>query len=406
MMRIKLALRNILRNRRRTLLNLTMIAGGYAAIVLFQGFAASTLVEVRNSAINNQYGHLQIAKKNFWNQRASETSKDRAIKNPEELIAKLKRIPGVEYASGRITFHGLLSTGDKTIAAQFIAYDPKVETRMSRALRIQEGRNFDAVDGSTNPVLGGIGLIKKLGGTIGQDLTILTSTVDGVINAIDVKLAGIFVTTFVEIDDSSIYLPLETAQKILDTGTVDRVVVLAKEDESVKPVRRSADQIAPSELQTKEWTELALLFSQVEDFYSVQNMVIEVIILLLVLLSITNTVSMTIFERTGEIGTLRAIGDKSSEIIRSFCLEGLIMGAVGSILGVILAIVSSLIINYLAIPIVIPGASVPIPVLITFLPKAYALSVVLLVITTITATYIPAAKIAGMNIVEALRHNI
>ena len=405
-MKLKIALRNVLRNRRRTILNLTMIGGGYAAIVLFQGFAASMLADLKDAAINNQYGHIQVAKNNFWEQQSTDAPKDRAIDNPVELIEKLKKIPGVEYASGRITFYGLLSSGDQTISAQFVGYDPVVEKRMSRALRIIDGKTFAQTDLSTNPVLGGKGIVKMINAKVGQDLTILSHTFDGVINAIDVKLEGIFLTTMVEIDDTTIYVPLATAQKLLDTSSVDKVVVLVDEDDKLKKVKKVANTINPEIYRAKEWMELATLFSQVEDFYSVQNMVIETIILLLVLLSISNTVGMSIFERTGEIGTLRALGDRSQQIIKSFCLEGLILGIIGSLFGVVLAAVLSYIINVLAIPIVVPGASVPIPVIIVFLPKAYFLSGVLLVITTITATYVPSAKIAGMNIVDALRHNI
>jgi putative ABC transport system permease protein len=406
MMRFKIALRNILRNKHRTILNLIMIAGGYTAIVLFQGFAAKLLIDLRYSAINNQYGHLQVAKKNFWEQNASEAAKDRVIENPNEIIEKLKKIPGVEYASGRITFFGLLSTGDQTISAQFVGFDPKVENRMRKGIFIREGKNFTDVDLGTNPVVGGKGIIKMLNGKVGQDLTILSHTFDGVINAIDVNLAGIFVTGLVEIDDTTIYLPLETAQKLLDTSSVERIVTIVNNDDQLPDIRNQVNKIVPQSLHAKIWTELAYLFSQVEDFYAVQNMVIEIIILLLVLLSISNTVGMSIFERTGEIGTLRAMGDKSSDIIKGFCLEGFILGVMGSILGAILAIILSQFTNYLAIPITVPGATIPLPVIIAFLPKAYLISGILLVITTMAATYVPSSKISKMNIVEALRHNI
>lgn len=406
MMRIKIALRNILRNKHRTILNLIMIAGGYSAIVLFQGFAAKLLVDLRYAAINNQYGHLQVAKKNFWDQQATDAAKDRVIENPNEIIERLKKIPGVQYASGRITFYGLLSTGDQTISAQFVGFDPNVETRMRKGIFIKQGKNFTDVDLNTNPVIGGKGIVKMLNGKLGQDLTILSHTFDGVVNAIDVNLAGIFVTGLVEVDDTTIYLPLSTAQKLLDTESVERIVTIIDNDDRLPEIRDEVNKIMPQTLHGKMWTELAYLFQQVEDFYAVQNMVIEIIILLLVLLSISNTVGMSIFERTGEIGTLRAMGDKSTDIIKGFCLEGLILGIMGSLLGCVLAVILSQITNYLAIPITVPGATIPLPVIITFLPKAYLISAILLTITTIAATYVPSARISKMNIVEALRHNI
>jgi putative ABC transport system permease protein len=269
MMRLKIALRNILRNRRRTILNLTMIAGGFSAIVLFQGFAAQMLEQLTSTATNNQFGHIQVAKNNFWNQKADESAKQRAIDNPQEIISKLSKIPGVEYASGRITFYALLSTGDQTISAQFIGFDPKVEKRMQQGLRIVEGKNFNELDLSTFPVMGGQGLIRKLNAKVGQDLTILSNTFDGVINAVDVKLAGIFLTTITEVDDSTIYMTLETAQRLLDTQSVERLVVLVNNEKKIDKIKNEMTPALPKDFLVRGWKELATLFRQVEDFYSV-----------------------------------------------------------------------------------------------------------------------------------------
>lgn len=406
MLKLKIALRNILRNKHRTLLNLFMIAGGFCAIVMFQGFASRLLIDMRYTAINNQYGHLQTAKKNFWDQKATDAAKDRVIENPKEIIEKLKKIPGVQYSSGRITFYGLLSTGDQTISAQFIGFDPNVEKRMRAGIMIREGKNLTDVDISLNPVVGGIGIIKKLNGQVGQDLTILSHTFDGVVNAIDVNLAGIFVTGLAEVDDTTIYLPLEVAQKLLDTSAVEKIVTLLDNDDNLPEIHKEVNATIPNSLHAKVWTEIAFLFSQVEAFYDVQNMVIEVIILLLVLLSISNTVGMSIYERTGEIGTLRAMGDKSSDIIKGFCLEGLILGCLGSILGMVMGILLTQFMNFLQIMITIPGATFPVPVIIATIPKTYCLSSFLLILTTMAATFVPASRISRMNIVEALRHNI
>lgn len=406
MMKLKIALRNILRNKHRTILNLFMIAGGFCAIVMFQGFAERLLIDLRYSAINNQYGHLQVAKKNYWDQKATDAAKDRIIENASEIIEKLKKIPGVEYASGRITFYGLISTGDQTISAQFVGFDPNVETRMRKGIRIREGKSFTDVDFKNNPVVGGIGIVRMLNGKVGQDLTILCHTFDGVVNAIDVNLAGVFATGLVEVDDTTIYLPLEIAQKLLDTNAVERIITLVNNDDKLPAIKNEITSTIPDSLHVKEWTELAFLFTQVEDFYAVQNLVIEIIILLLVLLSISNTVGMSIYERTGEIGTLRAMGDKSSDIVKGFCLEGIMLGIIGSIFGSLLAVVLTYFTNFLAIPITMPGATLPLPLLIEIIPKTYFLSGLLLVITTVAATYVPSSRISRMNIVEALRHNI
>lgn len=403
---VKLAFRNVLRNGRRTLLNLIMIAGGFCSIVLFQGFVSYLLGNLREGAVNNQYGHFQIARTNFWNPTASETTKERMIQKPSEILEKVKAMPEVEYGSGRVKFYGLLSTGEQTISAMFVGFDPAVETRMRDALNIIKGENFPLGGSDKNIALAGKGIIKELGGNVGQDLTILAQTLDGTVNAMDVTLSGIFQTTISEIDDTTIYLPLHSAQKLLDTDSVERLIFVVKDENKLSKVVAKSASLLPQEFKPREWLELATLFRQVQDYFRVQNRMFEMIIIVLVLLSISNTVGMSIFERTGEIGTLRAIGDTTGDIIRKFTIEGVILGVIGSILGALLTLLIANIINSIEILITIPGASIPLPVRINFLPFAYFYASLLAIFTSAIATYFPALRISKLGIVEALRHNI
>lgn len=406
MNRFQLAFRNIQRNHRRTLLNLTMIAGGFCAIVLFQGFTEYLVISMRSGVVDNQFGHFQVAKSNFWDPVSSETAKNRSIDNPAEAIKQTAALNEIEYASGRITFYGLLSTGNSTISALFVGFDPVVEKRMKNGLHIVEGKNFSPSNPDKKVMLAGKGIIKKIGGKIGQELTILGSTYDGVINALDVKLEGVFQTTISEIDDTTIYIPLETAQKLLDTNSVERIVYILKDESTLNNTMNDVAAQLPKGNEMRSWLDLASLFRQVQEYFSVQNRVIEIIILSLVLLSISNTVGMSIFERTGEIGTLRAIGDTSQDIIKNFTVEGLLLGVLGSILGCFLAFILSHVVNLMHMMIPVPGASVPLAIQIQFLPYGYLYAGVLAIGTSVVATYFPSLRISKMGIVEALRHNI
>jgi putative ABC transport system permease protein len=383
-----------------------MIAGGFSAIVVFQGFGSTMIENLRNIAIDNQFGHMQIAKNKFWNPVAEDTIKDRSLENPEAIKAKLLTDPKVDYVSGRMTFFGLLSSGDRTVSAQFIGFDPAIETRMRDGLTVFEGKNFSKEGDNGNVALAGKGIIKQIGGEVGQDLTILAHTYDGVINAMDIKLQGKFVTTFTEIDDSTIYLPLKVAQKLLDTDRVERLVVLFKKEKYMDKKLATANEFLPKDATARSWISLSTMFRQVVEYYDVQNRIIEVIILTLVLLSISNTVGMSIFERTGEIGTLRAIGDTSLDIIKNFTVESIVLGILGSLTGCGMGFLLSLLINAMKVLITMPGASVPIQVDIAFIPGSYLYAACLTTLATVLATYFPARKISKLDIVEALRHNI
>ena len=405
MMRLKLAVRSLLRNRRRSILNFVMVAGGFSAIVLFEGFAWHLLSQVRKGAINSQYGHLQIAKEKFWSPLAAETSKERSL-DPQAIFDKLRSDPRVDYASGRISFFGLLSSGDQTISAQFIGFDPAVEQRMLNNLWIIEGKNLSAEDKSAFYAIGGRGLIKKLGGKVGDDFTILGHTYDGAVNAMDFQLKGIFQSAIAEVDNATIFIPLSMAQRLLDTELVERVVILLKDSTTPDEIAFEAKNWLGQDLTPRTWYQLADLFRQVEEFFGLQNLIIEVIILLLVLLSISNTVGMSIHERTGEIGTMRALGEKSSDIIKLFSLESLIIGIGGSLLGALFALLVAFLLNSLEYSVVLPGASIPIRLRIEFVSSSFFYATVGTTVTALLATYFPARKITKLEIVEALRHNI
>ena len=406
MMRLKIAFRNLMRNQRRTFLNVLMIAGGFAAIVIFQGFAENLLNNLRGVAINNQFGHFQVAKNNYWDINPDDSIIDRMVTNPPEINKAISKDPNINYAAGRIEFFGLVSSGDRTVSARFIGFDPAVEKKMANSLTIVDGENFNLSEDYNKTFLVGKGLADYIGVRTGDDLTILTYTHDGVINAADLKLKGKFLTTVAEVDNTTAYLPLDVAQKLLDTNSVDKMIVIlndgSKLDQSVALAKTNVD----SSIAVKPWQELATMAMQVEDFFKVQNNVIGLIIIALVLLSISNTIGMSIFERIGEIGTLRAIGNTSKDIVRDFVTEGFILGLAGSFLGILLSYALSNFINLFEIPMVIPNASVPINIRIIWITKSYFLSSVISIITASLATYISASRISKINIVDALRYNI
>lgn len=141
-------------------------------------------------------------------------------------------------------------------------------------------------------------------------------------------------------------------------------------------------------------------------FNEVQNKVIELIILSLILLSIMNTIGMSIFERTGEIGTLAALGETRRSIISGFILEGFILGCMGAFLGGILGVSIIEFINFIKIKVIMPGASTFFTVKIKIFGKAFYDAFVLSILSSTVAAWLPARKVSRMNIARSLRFNI
>lgn len=405
MMRLKLALRNITRHRLRTLLSVSMIAGAVTAVVLFQGFSSYSLKALKWIAAENQYGNMQIASHKYWN--PGKENRAERLFNLNELRELEGTFPQIEKVSGRLSFFGLISNGDLSVGGKVIGVDPVGEPLFKKSVRIVEGRFFD--DAGSKEVVVGTILAKQMNVKEGDNITILTNTIDGIMNAMDLTVAGLFSAGIDEIDAQVLYLPLSVTQEILDTPQVDIGVIKFKEldmaEASLDQINANLETNSPN-LHARSWRELAALFRQVDKFYGVQNRLIEMILLALMFLGILNTVSMTVVERTGEIGTLRALGESRREIVLQFVLESLLISVIGILLGLAISAISVKLVETFKIMTEMPGASTPFQIKILFQWSSVLYASFLASTTTVVATLIPALRASRMDIVEALRKNI
>lgn len=419
-MTLQLAFRNLFRNTRRTLVNLAMIAGGFIAVVIFEGFAADILEATKWGAVNSQFGHIQVAEKRFWHRRETDSFLDRQLKNPGEMVAKVAKIPDVKSVSSRQSLYGLISNGEQSVAAQIVGFQPEVETELLIPQGILAGELFAGMkDGPplAPPPAGGVdtqvfqaavgeGLANQIGIKPGQNLTIIAQTADGGMNAVDAEVRSIFRTVIQEIDDTTVYVPLPLAQKLLDADTAERIVVKVREHDLVAPVLAQIRPLLDENQDLRSWRDLARLYNQTEEYFRTQNTVVATIIFFLIFLSTVSAVSMSVTERTGEIGTLRAIGRTREEVMRLFATEGLLMGLIGSAIGVVLGRVASFAINQAAIPMVIPGATQDIPIHIQFVGNAYWMAFAATVVASAVASTFSARRAVRLKIVDCLKYNI
>lgn len=404
-MRFKIALRSISRHRLRSLLSIGMIAGAVCSIILFHGLADFVLQALKRIAAENQYGNMQIAREKYWNP-GKEGRKERLF-NLGELTTLRESHPEIVKISGRLSFFGLVSNGDLSVGGKIIGIDTVGEPNFTKSMRIMSGQFF--TDNNAKEGMIGQLLAKQMNVKAGDNITVLTNTVDGVMNAMDLTVSGIFSAGIDEIDAQVIYIPLALTQIILDTPNVDIAVLkfsrLPEVDQLTIKINDELKK-SNSNLLARSWRELAVLFRQVAKFYGVQNRLIEAILLALMFLGILNAVSMTVVERTGEIGTLRSFGESRADIIRQFVLENLLLTLVGTIVGSISSFCIIEAIHAAEIVTEMPGASVPFTLHLNFLFSSVIYASLLALVTSVIATYIPAKRAAHMNIVDALRKNI
>lgn len=402
----KLALRNLFRNPLRTSLNVAILVGCVVGSVLFRGFSNHVLSRIQIVLSSSQTGHLQIAKNIFFEKKPTDKNEERYLDQTEKLSLKIKDYPEVDYVSGRVSFYALLYTRDKVVSARGIAFDPKVEHLLKENTYIIGGEYFS--NQTDNEILLGSGIQKQLDLKPGQTLTLVSSTLAGSANALDPEFRGTFQTAFSEIDNTTFFIPLSAALRLLDTLKVENLLVFLKDMKHVPEFQSHLEKDFSSEagLGIRSWRQLADLFIQVEDFYKTQNAIIEGILLLFVFLAILNTLSMTVFERLGEIGTLRSLGDTPKDITKIFLVEGFLMVAIACAMAVPISYTLATAINQMHLPMTLPGSSRPTPFAILPLGKDFLLSFVLCFAASLLAIHTALRKALKTSIVDALRQNI
>ena len=331
---VSLSARNIFRNGRRTAITVFSIVVGFAAMACFGGFIEFSFEGLRENTIRTQLGHLQIYAHGYWERRVSDLESV-LIDEPGEVMERVAELPGVAAVTPRLSFSGLGSTGNATVNVSVVGVDPKGEEEFSDFEVLVAGRPLEPGDSEAGLI--GEELRNGLGAEIGDWVTVLTSSFDGVINAIDFQVAGVVRTGSKEYDSVFAKVPIALAQRARETEQVERIVVLLDNTEDLPRIQPRIEEILSeldSEFETRRWDELAGFYDAVVALYTGIFTVFAGIVGVVVMFSVANTMTMAVFERTGEIGALRAIGARRSTLVAMFLTEGVGVGLLGAGLGV------------------------------------------------------------------------
>ena len=411
---LKLALRNLSRNRRRSLFTVLAIGLGFAAVNTLGGFTEYIFTNLKEGYIYIQgNGHLSIFKAGFL--KEGKLDPTRYLLDPTEVKAirtVLDRYPEIVVVAPQLHISGLLSNGK--VSTIFVAAG-----RVPSAVRTINGRargmmgRIQLFDGKPleDEVSYGVGLSKglaeqlKLG--LDSDPVAMAPTVAGQINALDARVFQLFDSPVEALEDKFMLVPLTFAQSLYDTEGVDRLTVLLKDDGLTEPMReRLAEDFAMEglRLDVKTWNELSTFYTKVKQMFDVIFLFTFLIVFTIVVMSVINTVSMAILERTREIGTLRALGFKRRGIVGLFAAESMLLGVFGSLLGLLLTLAIWSGIAVFKPTWVPPQITRRVPLEVYLVPDYMLYSVLLLIVLSLAAASLPARKAARMPIVGALGH--
>ena len=399
---LKFALQNTLRNRRRSLVTVSIAALGTAGILLAGGFALYTYESLAEAAARDS-GHLVLARPEQFT-KDEETPLQHGLDNATELRTQLLADPAVRAVLPKVEFSGLISNGDKSIVMIGLGVEPDSEFSVKGPfLTVKDGEVLGS--GAKEPeVMLGEALARNLKARPGSSLTLLASTTDGALNAMDVRVKAIFSTGTPEIDKRLVYTDIATAQKLLNTPKVSSLgIFLGRMDQTLPTQSRLAAVYPGLKLQT--WEDQAFFYQSVRDLYNRIFGALGLIIAVIVVFVVTNAMSMAIIERTREIGTLRAMGTLPGQLLRTLSLEGMVLGGVGALLGSVVALAVSVFL--LLVPVDMPpppGRSVGYPLNITVDPLMFLATMAVMVALTMAASAWVARRTVHMPVVDALAH--
>lgn len=462
---LSIACRNVRRNGRRSVLTLLALAVGSAAIVMFGGYVNDTIQGLQTATVR-QLGHLQIVPKNYFDFGRGDPKKY-SISRYEDLIQRMRSDPelapmlavatptlDVEGLAGNFAvgassnFSGIgvvpsehakmlawdgFHIGAAPTSSKLTEASPDtgvVGLGMAQLLRLCNGlrlndckREATTTSGDGEAIPADLAKLSDAAsasaGNVAQTdvskvaIELLAASPDGLPNVVRMKVAAAERQGIRQIDNMYVGMPLALAQRMLfgrGTRAASAIVVQLHSTDQLEAATRRINMIAASfgqHLDVLSFHEISPVYDQIVANYQSIFQFIAWLMGVVALFSVASAVNTSVNERTAEIGTLRALGFQRRNIRALFLTEGALLGLIGSVLGVVLAIgLADGVINLIGLSWTPPGRTSPIPIRSDIMATPALVWGTVLVMSAIAclSSLWPASSAAKLEVTEALRH--
>jgi putative ABC transport system permease protein len=331
---LKIAWRNLWRNRRRSLIVLVSVIIGVVALIIMDALSIGMVEQMLENQIGSHTSHIQVHKNGF--------NDNKIIQNylPDATATEnaVKSIEGIKHYSPRVLTFGLLSSATSSSGVYLVGINSDKEEKVTKIKRsLVEG---EYLSGKEREIVIGKRLAEKLGVELGDKVVAMATSLDGSVGSDVFRIVGLYQTFSSEFDKTTIYIPLRNAQRMLELG--DKLTEFAIIVENTKLL----DQIK-SELKSKlgenyevlTYRDLLPLLVMQIDLYKETIWIFYLIVGIAMVFGIINTMLMSVMERIREFGVLMAIGMKNARLFIMILIEAFILGIFGSALGVIAGII-------------------------------------------------------------------
>lgn len=345
---LKIAVRNLTRFGRRTLLTSSLITLGIVSVLLFVAITGSFKAMMIGQITDSMLGHMQVHRRGYV---ASIESLPLNLNMPPQLVAKVREAldanPGIAAYAPRVKFGAMFSNFTETTSVRVNGVDPEAEVKVTPLL---PARQQDGVRGGSLvkrgemlvPVLVARGLKVKAGDTV----VLVATNKDGSVNGKTFVIRGTLESAtgpggrdgYIHIDDARELLRMaqpevsEFAVSVKDPGRVDRIY--AALNSVLGEVKNKEGRPA---LEVHPWQKLTP-FANIANMIDILTLAIKVMLVSIVLVAVMNVMVMAVYERIREIGTISAIGTPPRRILALFLSEGLLLGVVGTLIGVAISL--------------------------------------------------------------------
>ncbi|MEW6405217.1 MAG: ABC transporter permease [Chloroflexota bacterium] len=328
----KMAFRDLGRNKRRTILSALAVSVGMGLLLLMSSVLVGEMRGALQNTIRLFSGHIQIRSLNYDENKIS-LKWDDLIENPQALIDTVtEQVPQIVAATPRLVASGIVSHGENSRGVQVIGIDPTSEAYQVYRQGILAGDFLTPDD--REGILIGKPLAEKLGLSVGDQMNLLVNTSNGDVEEQLFTIRGIYTTNTFGYDESTVFMPLAKAQTITGAENRASLIFIMLEERDKADAVAAAMQSSSYEVVT--WRDMNALIVQTEDFANAYMTIFYLIVLGITSTVVSNTLVMSVFERTREIGILAAIGMKGRRILAQFLTEAALIATGGVIGGLIL----------------------------------------------------------------------
>lgn len=402
------AIRNVLRNSRRSLLTIGGIVAGVASILILGGYYEFNYWGLRESLIHSQYGHIQITQPDYDSQQ-SQRPFDFMIPRYTDLQDWLDKQPEVDTVSPHLEFWGVADTGvSRSALVKIIGVIPERENLINTFFTKKLGMDLFSTDRAAAEL--GMTLATTMGVKVGDSLYLSTIAANGAQNALELAAKSLIGSYSADFDSRIVRLPLNSAQTLAGVNGVQEILVALKSTDQTAAFKARLQRELPGlgwNLSVTSWDEHAGYYAQVVQFYGGYFRIILAIVAIIAFFSTLNTMVMSIFERSGEVGTMRSFGATNQWLLRQFLAEAAVIGLAGTAIGILVSALIALAINTLGgIPMPPPpGLTSQVQVKILITTSNILLAAAIGIVVPLLAALIPALQSLRSQIIDQIRQN-